>query len=92
MEFETFKEELLDHLRQILGEEKRICFQSVEKNNGIQEEAVVTPGGREADCPYHLSPGVFENWEMGKRNTGGDFQRDSSAKCTSGKGGRFFFG
>ena len=41
MEFETFKEELLDHLRQILGEEKRISFQSVEKNNGIREEAVV---------------------------------------------------
>ena len=41
MGYETFKEELLDHLRRILGDERKIRFQTVEKNNGIQEEAVV---------------------------------------------------
>lgn len=66
MEFETFKKELLDHLRQILGEEKKICFQSVEKNNGIREEAVVIleEGARIAPTIYLRE--FFENWKWGR--------------------------
>lgn len=66
MEFETFKEELLDHLRQILGEEKRICFQSVEKNNGIQEEAVVILGEEKRIAPTIYLREFFENWKWGR--------------------------
>ena len=76
MEFETFKKELLDHLRQILGEEKKICFQSVEKNNGIREEAVV----------------ILEEGARIAPTYGRNFQKDPSAECVSGKGGRFFLG
>lgn len=66
MEYDTFKEELLDHLRQILGEEKRVSLQSVERNNGIREEAVVIleKGARIAPTVYLRE--FFENWKRGK--------------------------
>lgn len=59
MEFETFKEELLDHLRQILGEEKKNLLSVRGKEQRDSGGSSSDPGGREADCPYHLSPGVF---------------------------------
>ena len=67
MEFETFKEELLDHLRQILGEEKRISFQSVEKNNGIREEAVVILEEGARIAPTIYLRGFFEDWKWGRK-------------------------
>ena len=67
MEFETFKEELLDHLRQILGEEKRISFQSVEKNNGIREEAVVILEEGARIAPTIYLKGFFEDWKWGRK-------------------------
>lgn len=67
MEFETFKEELLDHLRQILGEEKRISFQSVERNNGIREEAVVILEEGARIAPTIYLRGFFEDWKWGRK-------------------------
>ena len=67
MEFETFKKELLDHLRQILGEEKKICFQSVEKNNGIREEAVVILEEGARIAPTIYLRGFFEDWKWGRK-------------------------
>ena len=67
MEFETFKEELLDHLRQIRGEEKRISFQSVEKNNGIREEAVVILEEGARIAPTIYLRGFFEDWKWGRK-------------------------
>ncbi len=68
MEFATFKKKLLDQLRQILGEEKRIHFQSVEKNNGIQEEAVVILGEKERIAPTIYLRGFFEDWNSGRKS------------------------
>ena len=67
MEFETFKKELLDHLRQILGEEKKISFQSVEKNNGIREEAVVILEEGARIAPTIYLRGFFEDWKWGRK-------------------------
>ena len=67
MEFETFKKEFLDHLRQILGEEKKICFQSVEKNNGIREEAVVILEEGARIAPTIYLRGFFEDWKWGRK-------------------------
>lgn len=68
MEFETFKKELLDNLKQILGEEKNIHFQSVEKNNGIREEAVVILGGKARIAPTIYLREFFEEWEAGRKS------------------------
>ena len=68
MEFETFKKELLDNLKQILGEEKNIHFQSVEKNNGIREEAVVILGEKERIAPTIYLREFFEEWEAGRKS------------------------
>ena len=68
MEFETFKKELLDNLKQILGEEKNIHFQSVEKNNGIREEAVVILGEKERIAPTIYLREFLEEWEAGRQS------------------------
>lgn len=54
MGYESFKEELLDTLRQKAGEGKKIMVRKVEKNNGIEEEAVMilSKGGRIAPAIY----------------------------------------
>ena len=54
MGYESFKEELLDTLRQKAGEGKKIMVQNVEKNNGIEEEAVIilSKGERIAPAIY----------------------------------------
>lgn len=68
MGYETFKEELLDHLRRILGDERKIRFQTVEKNNGIQEEAVVLQEEGKRIAPTIYLREFFESWENGSRS------------------------
>ena len=68
MGYETFKEELLDHLRRILGDERKIRFQTVEKNNGIQEEALVLQEEGKRIAPTIYLREFFESWENGSRS------------------------
>ena len=68
MGYETFKEELLDHLRRILGDERKIRFQTVEKNNGIQEEAVVLQEEEKRIAPTIYLREFFESWENESRS------------------------
>ncbi|HJC09701.1 MAG TPA: hypothetical protein H9935_02675 [Candidatus Blautia merdigallinarum] len=68
MGYETFKEELLDHLRRILGDERKIRFQTVEKNNGIQEEAVVLQEEGKRIAPTIYLREFFESWENESRS------------------------
>ena len=56
MEFETFKEELLDHLRQITGRrEKNLLFSLWKRTMGSREEAVVILEEGARIAPTHLS-------------------------------------
>ena len=69
MGYESFKEELLDTLRQKAGEGKKIMVRKVEKNNGIEEEAVMilSKGGRIAPAIYLRE--FFESWEKAGEST-----------------------
>lgn len=67
MEFEKFKEELLEHLQKMLDEDKRICFQTVEKNNGILENAVVILKEGERIAPTIYLREFYSAWKDGKR-------------------------
>ena len=47
MEYEAFKETLMDFLREKTGGEKSISLHRVEKNNGIELDALVVRGKRD---------------------------------------------
>lgn len=51
MEYEAFKETLMDFLREKTGGEKSISLHRVEKNNGIELDALVVRGKRDKIAP-----------------------------------------
>lgn len=69
MEYESFKEELLDTLRQKAGEGKKILVRKVEKNNGIEEEAVMILSKGERIAPAIYLREFFESWEKEGEST-----------------------
>lgn len=57
MEYEAFKETLMDFLREKTGGEKSISLHRVEKNNGIELDALVVRGKRDKIAPMiYLKP------------------------------------
>ena len=69
MGYESFKEELLDTLRQKAGEGKKIMVQNVEKNNGIEEEAVIILSKGERIAPAIYLREFFDSWEKKEEST-----------------------
>ena len=69
MGYESFKEELLDTLRQKAGEGKKIMVQNVEKNNGIEEEAVIILSKGERIAPAIYLREFFDSWETKEEST-----------------------
>lgn len=70
MEYDVFKGELLDTLRQMTGEGKQVMLREVEKNNGAAEEAVVILGQGEYIAPAIYLRQFLESWEIGEKSTG----------------------
>ena len=57
MEYEAFKETIMDFLREKTGGEKSISLHRVEKNNGIELDALVVRGKRDKIAPMiYLKP------------------------------------